>query len=62
REKAAVEPEEIPALMAALGQQVAMGAQRIRNGTVHVPNPEDQEQLCPNCELRPVCRVRYTVR
>ena len=62
REKAAVEQEEIPALMAALDQQIKLGAQRIRSGTVHVPLPEDQEQLCPNCELRPVCRVRYTVR
>jgi hypothetical protein len=62
REKAAVEQEEIPFLMAALEQQVALGAQRIRSGAMHVPHPEDQELLCPNCELRPVCRVRYTVR
>jgi hypothetical protein len=62
REKAAVEPEELPALMAALDRQVALGARRIRSGAMHVPHPEDQEDLCPNCELRPVCRVRYTVR
>jgi hypothetical protein len=62
QEKAAVEQEELPALMAALDQQAALGAQRIRSGAVHVPYPEDQEQLCPNCDLRPVCRVRYTVR
>jgi hypothetical protein len=62
REKAAVEHEELPALMAALEQQVALGAKRIRSGSMHVPHPEDQENLCPNCDLRPVCRVRYTVR
>jgi len=62
REKAAVEPEEMPGLMAAFDRQLVLGARRIRSGTVHVPFPEDQEQLCPNCELRPVCRVRYTVR
>jgi hypothetical protein len=62
REKAAVEQEELPALMAALDQQAAHGVQRIRSGTIHVPNPEDQVQLCPKCDLRPVCRVRYTVR
>ena len=62
REKAAVEAEGIPALMAALGQEVTMGAQRIRSGSIHVPTPEDQVHVCPKCELRPVCRVRYTVR
>lgn len=62
REKAAVEPEGIPALMAALEQQVALGAERIRSGAIYVPHPEDQEQLCSSCGLRPVCRVRYTVR
>ena len=62
QEKAAVEAEEIPALMAALDQEVTMGTQRIRSGTIHVPNPEDQERVCLKCELRSVCRIHYTVR
>jgi hypothetical protein len=54
--------ETIKHQWAALEKVAARTVATIRQGLVWLPAASDQERLCGACELRPVCRVRYTVR
>jgi hypothetical protein len=59
--KAAVPLEGIPALLAALERAAARAAGRLRRGEVYLPHEDDQDQICADCDYRPLCRVHYTV-
>jgi hypothetical protein len=59
--KAAVPLEGIPALLAALERAAGRAAGRLRRGEVYLPHDDDQDQICGDCDYRPLCRVHYTV-
>lgn len=61
-DKPLVQPEDVPRLEPALMRAAARTADTIRRGLVYVPLSRDQEALCQGCDIRPVCRARYTVR
>jgi hypothetical protein len=63
-------PDDDPAIsadmMGLLGPAVesaaALTARTIDDGEVFVPARGDRKAVCEHCELKPVCRVHYTVR
>jgi len=60
--KAAAQVEDLPKLKAAVEAACARTAEIIRTGTIYTPSAAEQETVCENCDLRPICRERYTVR
>jgi hypothetical protein len=46
----------------AVESAAARAAATINKGEVFVPARQDRKAVCEHCELKPVCRVHYTVR
>ncbi len=54
--------EDLPRLKDAVMASCASTAKIVRTGAIYTPSAAEQETVCENCDLRPVCRERYTVR
>ncbi len=59
--KAAAPLEALPALLTALEGACARAAARLRRGEVYLPREDDQDQICADCDYRPLCRAHYTI-
>jgi len=46
----------------AVESAAARTARTIDSGEVFVPARGDRKAICERCDLKPVCRVHYTVR
>lgn len=61
-QEAAVTPDGLEPVLAALKRAVAGAADAVERGLVYLPSEADQERACEGCGLRSVCRVRYATR
>lgn len=61
KSRAVVGPDKLESVMRSLGlacERVALG---VRSGWVSVPPRDRQGNVCKDCTLRPLCRIRYAV-
>ena len=59
--RAAVRPEGLAAARDCLHEACASTAEGLRTGRIFVPRKADQERVCKDCAVRPVCRERFAV-
>jgi hypothetical protein len=58
----AISADMMGLLAPAVESAAAQAARTIDSGEVFVPARADRKTICDRCELKPVCRVHYTVR
>lgn len=60
--KPVIPADDLELLGPAVEAAAAGTAAVVERGSIYVPAVRDRDDVCEGCELRPVCRARYTVR